>query len=242
MTSTTITTTQGQFAWITDVLAWTWTACVGWIKEMTRGEKALLLAVLFLGAVGATGTHTFFAADRGELVGWFAAVGIELLYLGSAGVAVKLPGQIKLSRALMTIGTIGSAFFNVLVGLRERLPHMFDANPVWPDWGQWVVHGGVSSVEGLIIPLSALGVAMLLHSMTSHRLIEADDEVQKAQQRRDMKPFECPFCASSFDSAPKIYGHVGRCEAYKASELSDAEKKAIVSKAVAEGKERILNG
>lgn len=229
--------TSGQ-SW----LAWAWAVSIGWLKEMTKGEKALLLAVLFLGGVGAYGTHEFFSISRGPIVGWFAALGVELLYLGSAGVAVKLPGQILLSRGLMALGAIGSAFFNVLVGLHERLPHLFDADPVWPTWAQWTVHGGVSGVEGIIIPVAALLVSLLLHSMTSHRLIQADDEELKVHARREMKPYGCPFCSAAYDSKAKLYGHTGRCDGSKSSELNDIEKKAIVAKAVAEGDERILRG
>ena len=215
---------------------------VGWLKELTRGERALLLAVLFLGAVGSYGSHEFFSVARGQVVGWLAALGIELLYLGSSGVAVKLPGQIWLARSLMVLGAVGSSFFNVLVGLRQRLPHLFAPTPIWPTTSQWIVHGGVSLVEGVLIPLAALLVAMLLHSMTSHRLIEAEDDEQRIEARRNAKPFGCPFCAASFETSAKLYGHVGRCEGYKQSELAEVERKEIVRRAVAEASEAILRG
>lgn len=215
---------------------------VGWVKEMTKGERALLFAVLFLGGVGAYGTHEFFSQSRGATVGWLAAIGIELLYMGSAGVAVKQPGQIWLSRLLMVIGAFGSAFFNTLVGLRERMPGLFATDPQWPTSAQWAVLGTVSVVEGVIIPVAALLVALLLHSLTSHRLVEADDKQAQIQQRKEAKPFSCPFCTSAFDSPAKLYGHTPRCEAGKGSELSVDERKAIIAKAVAEGNQRILEG
>jgi hypothetical protein len=209
---------------------------------LTKGERALLFAVLFLGAVGAYGTHEFFSQSRGAVVGWLAAIGIELLYLGSAGVAVKLPGQIWLARGLMVLGAVGSAFFNTLVGLRERMPTMFATEPQWPTWEQLAVHGTVSMVEGLIIPLAALLVALLLHSIASHRLIEADDKEHLIQVRREMKPFGCPFCPASFDTAAKLYGHSGRCPEAQGAELSLDERRAIVAKAVQEGQRRLLEG
>ncbi len=215
---------------------------VTWVAELTKGERALLFAVLFLGAVGAYGTHEFFAESRGALVGWLAAIGIELLYLGSAGVAVKQPGQLWLARGLMVLGAIGSAFFNVMVGLRERMPTLFAQEPQWPSWAQLTVHGTVSLVEGLIIPLAALLVALLLHSIASHRLIEAEDKEHQIQARRDLKLFGCPFCPACFDTAAKLYGHTGRCPDAQASQLSTDERRAIVAKAVQEGQRRILEG
>jgi hypothetical protein len=215
---------------------------VTWVAELTKGERALLFAVLFLGAVGAYGTHAFFAESRGSLVGWLAAIGIELLYLGSAGVAVKQPGQIWLARGLMVLGALGSAFFNVLVGLRERMPMLFAQEPRWPTWEQLVVHGTVSLMEGVIIPLSALMIALLLHSIASHRLIAADDKELQIQVRRELKPFGCPFCPAAFDTPAKLYGHYGRCQDAQGSELSSEERRAIVARAVSEGQQRLLEG
>lgn len=226
---------------------------IGWVKEMTRGERALLFAVLFLGGVGAYGTHQFFAQSRGAVVGWLAAIGIELLYIGSAGVAVKLPGQIWLSRLLMLIGAFGSAFFNTLVGLRERMPELFGLHEVsgqlveggaiaWPSGEQWAILGTVSLVEGVIIPVAALLVALLLHSMTSHRLIEADDKQKQIEVRKQMKPFECPFCTYSDDTPAKLWGHFGRCPDGQADPRSTDDKRALVRLAVDEGKKRILEG
>lgn len=223
------------------------------IRSLSKGERVMLAAVLFAGAVGAFGTHDFFAESRGWLVGWFAALCIEATYLGSAGIAVKLPGQIWLSRSLAAIGALGSIFFNVLVSLRERVPGLFGMHLVngklveggaitWPSNDQLLVYGGLSLVEGAIIPLIALLGSLLLHSMASHRLLDADSQAEAVQRRKDAKPFGCPFCPASFDSAPKLYGHGPQCAGYKESELSTDEKKAIIKKAVEDGKQRILEG
>lgn len=223
------------------------------IKSLSRGERVMLAAVLFAGGVGAFGTHDFFAESRGWLVGWFAAACIEATYLGSAGIAVKLPGQIWLSRALAGIGALGSMFFNVLVSLRERLPGLFGMHLVngkmveggaitWPTNDQLIVYGSMSLVEGVIIPLIALLGALLLHSMASHRLLDADAKETRIQNRKDAKPFGCPFCPAAFDSAPKLFGHGPQCEGYKNSELPIDERKAIIRKAVEDAKQRILEG
>ena len=113
---------------------------------------------------------------------------------------------------------------------------------VWPSADQWLVFGSQGVIEGVVPAVAALLLALLLHSMTSHRLIDADDKAVQIQQRKDAKPYGCPFCSTAFDSPAKLYGHSPRCDGYKDSELDVAEKKAIIGKAVAEAKQRILEG
>jgi hypothetical protein len=225
------------------------TPLYAWLKELTRGEKLLLIAVLCFGAVGSYNTHAFYAPSRGEFVGWMAAIGNELLYLGAAGLAVKLAHQIWISRILMGIGALASAYFGVLVSLRESLPGLFGIHNgipggeiVWPTPDKWAVFGSQSIVEGVVPALAALLLAILLHSQTSHRLMEADDKQQQIQQRKEMKPFGCPFCTASHDSAPKLWGHFGRCPDALADPRSPEDKRAIVQAAVADGKRLILEG
>lgn len=230
-----------------------WTGYVAplytWMKELTKGEKLLLIAVLCFGAVGSFNTHAFYAPSRGEFVGWMAAIGNELLYLGAAGLAVKLTSQIWISRVLMGMGALASAYFGVLVSLRESMPGLFGiyngvpgGEIVWPSSDQWLVFGSQGVIEGVVPAVAALLLALLLHSMTSHRLIEADDKQTQIQARKDAKPFGCPFCPAAFDSAAKLYGHSPRCDGFRESELNPDEKKAIIAKAVAEAKQRILEG
>lgn len=233
----------GQF-WTTYI-----TPLYSWVSELTKGERLLLMAVLCFGAVGSFNTHAFYAPSRGEFVGWMAAVGNELLYLGAAGLAVKLSSQIWISRTLMMIGALASAYFGILVSLRENLPELFGIHNgvpggsiVWPTSDQWLVFGSQSIVEGLVPAVAALLLAILLHSMASHRLLDADSQAEAVQRRKEAKPFGCPFCPASFDSAPKLYGHGPQCQGYKDSELSTDEKKAIIRKAVEEGKAKILEG
>jgi hypothetical protein len=153
----------------------------------------------------------------------------------------------------MVIGAFGSAFFNTLVGLRERLPELFGLHEVggqmveggritWPSTEQWAILGSVSLVEGVIIPIAALLVALLLHSLTSHRLIQADDKQKQIEVRKQMKPFECPFCTYSDDTPAKLWGHFGRCPDATADPRSTDDKRALVRLAVDEGKRRILAG
>ncbi len=233
----------GQFwgAYITPLYAW--------ISELTKGERLLLMAVLCFGAVGSFNTHSFYAPSRGEFVGWMAAVGNELLYLGAAGLAVKLRSQIWISRILMAIGAFASAYFGILVSLRESLPEMFGIHGgvpggaiVWPTVDQWIVFGSQAVFEGLLPAVAALLLAILLHSTASHRLMDADSKAAQIQQRKEAKPFGCPFCSAAFDSAPKLFGHGPQCEGYKNHELPVDERKAIIRKAVEDAKQRILEG
>lgn len=221
---------------------------VAWLKDMTQGEKLLLLAVLCFGAVGAQSTFQFYEPSRG-LFALFPATGIELLYIGAAGAAVKRPGQRWLAYLLMGIGAIGSAYFGVMVSLRESLPGLFGVHDevatgvvTMPTVEQWWVFGLPSLVEGVIPALATLLLSIFLHSAVSHRLMDADDKERQIQVRRDMKPFACPFCSFSSDTPAKLWGHYGRCPDALADARPSDDKRAIVQKAVAEGHERLVRG
>jgi hypothetical protein len=219
---------------------------IAWLKEMTQGEKLMLIATLCFGAVGAYGTYLFYEPSRGWFIGSAAATGIELLYIGAAGVAVKRPGQRWLAYILIAIGALGSAYFGVMVSLKEALPQTFDAQAGtavrWPSADQWVVQGVPAFVEGLVPAAAALLLSIFLHSAVSHRLIDADDAEKAVQARRDMKPFGCPFCQFSTDTPAKLWGHYGRCVDAVADTRSAEEKRAIVQVSVREGNERLVRG
>lgn len=215
---------------------------VGWLRELTKGETLMLIATLCFGAVGAYGTFLFYVPSRGPIVGALAASGIELLYIGAAGAAVKSVSRRWLAYSLMFIGSAGSAYYGVMVSLHEAMPGMFSTPVVWPSADQWVVFGVPSLVEGIVPALAALLLSVFLHSSVSGRLVEADDKQLQIQQRKEMKPFGCPFCTASHDSAPKLWGHFGRCPDALADPRSAEDKRAIVQAAVADGKRLILEG
>jgi len=216
-----------------------------WLKEMTQGERLMLVATLCFGAVGAYGTYLFYAPSRGALIGTAAALGIELLYIGAAGVAVKRPTQRWLAYVLIAIGALGSAYFGVMVSLKEALPQTFGATGgpvVWPTGDQWAVYGTPAFVEGLVPAIAALLLSIFLHSAVSHRLIDADDAERAVQTRRAMKPFGCPFCVFSTDTPAKLWGHYGRCPDAGADPRSANDKRAIVQCAIHEGREALERG
>lgn len=222
---------------------------VAWLRELSQGEKLLFIAILCFGAVGANSTYLFYVPSRGVLVAVFPAGGIELLYIGAAGVAVKRPGQRWIAYLLMAIGAIGSAYFGIMVSLRESLPGMFGmvhgvatGAVVWPSPEQLFVFGLPSAVEGIVPALATLLLSIFLHSSVSHRLIDADDRERAIQTRREMKPFSCPFCSFSADTPAKLWGHYGRCPDQLADTRPADDKRAITQRAVAEGHERVLRG
>jgi len=223
------------------------TPLFAWLREITQGEKLLLIATLCFGAVGAYGTYLFYAPSRGPIIGVAAATGIELLYIGAAGVAVKRPGQRWLAYVLIAIGALGSAYFGVMVSLRETLPGLFgivggeETGVVhWPTFDQWAVFGAPAFVEGLVPAAAALLLSIFLHASVSHRLVEADDKEQAIETRRQMKPFGCPFCPHATDTPAKLWGHYGRCPDAAADARSADDKKAIMQVAVREGREALL--
>jgi hypothetical protein len=113
---------------------------------------------------------------------------------------------------------------------------------VWPSNDQWIVFGSQSVIEGVVPALAALLLALLLHSMTSHRLMDADSKAAQIEVRKQMKPFECPFCTYSDDTHSKLWGHFGRCQDANADPRSIEDKRALVRLAVEEGRKRILEG
>ena len=219
---------------------------IAWLKDMTQGEKLMLIATLAFGLVGAYGTYLFYQPSRGWFIGSAAATGIELLYIGAAGVAVKHPGQRWLAYVLIAIGALGSAYFGVMVSLKEALPATFDAQAGaavrWPTFDEWAVRGTPALIEGIVPAAAALLLSVFLHSTVSHRLIDADDAEKAVQARRDMKPFGCPFCQFSTDTPAKLWGHYGRCPDATADGRSADDKRSIVQVAVQEGKERLIKG
>ena len=219
---------------------------IAWLKDMTQGEKLMLIATLSFGLVGAYGTYLFYQPSRGWFIGAAAATGIELLYIGAAGVAVKHPSQKWLAWILIAIGAIGSAYFGVMVSLKEALPATFDAQAGaavhWPTFDEWTIRGTPAFIEGIVPAAAALLLSMFLHSAVSHRLIDADDAERAQQTRREMKPFGCPFCQFSTDTPAKLWGHYGRCVDAAADGRSADDKRSIVQVAIAEGRERLIRG
>lgn len=219
---------------------------IAWLKDMTQGEKLMLVATLCFGAVGAYGTYLFYEPSRGWFIGSAAAVGIELLYIGAAGVAVKHPSERWLATILIAIGALGSAYFGVMVSLKEALPATFAASAGavvhWPSFDDWMVRGMPAIIEGVVPALAALLLSMFLHGTVSHRLIDAESEEKAIQTRREMKPFGCPFCQFSTDTPAKLWGHYGRCVDAAADVRSSDDKRAIVQVAIQEGREKLLRG
>jgi hypothetical protein len=52
-----------------------------WVEVRRQGEKLLLIALLYFGAVGSYNPHAFYASSYGEFAEKMAAIGNELFYL-----------------------------------------------------------------------------------------------------------------------------------------------------------------
>ena len=220
-------------------LTWLYEILIGVWAELNQPERLLLIANLCFAAVGAYASYLFYLPSRGAFIGGAAAVAIELIYLGAAGVAVKHREERWLANGLIIVGFLASVFFGVMVGLREVFPTMFGehgAAIVWPSRDHWIVLGLPSIVEGVVPSLASLILSLFLHSSASHRL--ADQEEASKRQRDDFLPYACPFCNEGLRTSAALYGHYGRCPDAALSTLSADEKKAIIRKAVEEGNAR----
>ena len=232
-------TTTARFDGILVAFQWIYDVLIGFIGKLSDGERLLLIANVCFAAVGAYSSYLFYAPARGVVIGWAAAIGIEALYLGGAGAAVKYPAQQRLARILVAIGALASAFFGVMVGLHEVFPAVFDKQAttvIWPAYDVFLVRGVPAIVEGCIPPGVNLILSWFLHSKVSSRLVETEQAEQRAKD--SARPYECPFCPDTEKTAAALFGHFGRCTAAAASTLTQDEKKAIIRKAVEEGNAR----
>lgn len=215
---------------------WLYTILVGFIRELTSGQKALLVAEVGFASVGAYSSYLYYQPTRGDLFGWVAAVSIVLLYIGGAGAAVTYPWQQWIAWLLVGIGTLAEIFFGVMISLRGALPAIFDPSQALPTGREWFALGAPAILEGVLPSLCALLISVLLQSMvTSHK---QEQKQAEQQARAALMPFECPFCEDKEKTAPALYGHFGRCAAAAASTLATEEKKAILKKAIEEGRKQ----
>lgn len=217
--------------------AWVFDLFIGFIRELTNGQRALLIAEIGFASVGAYSSYLYYHPTRGDLFGWVAAVSIVLLYVGGAGAAVKHPWQQGLAWLLVGLGTLAEMFFGVMIGLRESLPGLFDPAHVLPSAREWAVLGTPAILEGILPSLCALLISILLQSMVTTHL----KEVETNERRRiaSFMPFECPYCDDAEKTAQALWGHSGRCVSALASGDSVDTKKAKYRAAVEAGKDRL---
>lgn len=234
------TTQNDIFAQIIDAMgrfsALLYDLLIGFVRSLTNGQRALLIAEIGFASVGAYSSYLYYAPTRGPLFGAVAAVSIVLLYIGGAGAAVKYPWQQYLAWALVLIGTLSEIFFGVMIGLREALPGLFDPAHALPSDREWAVLGAPAILEGALPSLCALLISVLLQSMvTSHM---RDQAAERQHEREAAMPFECPFCPDKEKTEAALYGHFGRCSGAADSSLALDEKKTILRKAVDAGRSR----
>lgn len=245
MTTRAIETRQRESTdWATTAREWMDT-----IRSFSTPERVLFIATLAFAALGAASAYEFLGPARGGpqvrgvyLVGVLGAVGIEAVYIGAAGFAAPRRSLRILAALLMFIGAAASAYFGAMVALRHELPQMFASPIVWPTRDEWLIFGLPALVEGIVPALLALLLSVLLHTSATGRVADAQSTAEKVRQRREMKPYACPFCDYSNDSPGKLWGHYGRCGSAMADARSDDDKKALVRLAVGEGQKRLIEG
>ena len=219
------------------VATWLYELLIGFVRELTNGQRALLIAEIGFASVGAYSSYLYYYPTRGDLFGWVAAVSIVLLYVGGAGAAVRYRHQQIIAWGLVVIGTLAEIFFGVMIGLREALPALFDPARALPSAREWAVKGTPAILEGVLPSLCALLISILLQSMVSSHLREVD--AQEQQARETFRPFGCPFCDDKEKTAQALWGHSGRCISAAASGLSVEERKARYRQAVEAGRKLI---
>lgn len=216
---------------------WLYDLLIGFIRELTNGQRALLIAEIGFASVGAYSSYLYYQPTRGDLFGWVAAVSIVLLYVGGAGAAVRYRAQQVIAWLLVIIGTLAEIFFGIMIGLHEALPALFDPSQALPGGREWAVRGTPAILEGVLPSLCALLISILLQSMVTTHLKETDQAEQRA--RDSFMPFACPFCDDRSRTAQALWGHSGRCVSAIASGLSVEEKKARYRAAVEAGRKLI---
>lgn len=231
------TTWNDLFTRMGAVSAWIYDLLVGFVRELTNGQRALLIAEIGFASVGAYSSYLYYHPTRGDLFGWVAAVSIVLLYVGGAGAAVRYRAQQIIAWSLVIIGTLAEIFFGVMIGLREALPALFDPAMALPSGREWAVKGAPAILEGVLPSLCALLISILLQSMVTTHLKETDQAAQRA--RDSFMPFTCPFCDDKEKTAQALWGHSGRCISAIAAGLSVEERKARYRAAVEAGRKLI---
>lgn len=216
---------------------WIFDLFVGFIRELTNGQRALLIAEIGFASVGAYSSYLYYQPTRGDLFGWVAAVSIVLLYVGGAGAAVKHPWQQWLAWLLVGLGTVAEMFFGVMIGLRDALPGLFDPTQELPSGREWAVLGTPAILEGVLPSACALLISVLLQSMVTTHL--KDVETKEARKIASFMPFECPYCDDMEKTAQALWGHSGRCATAVASGDTVEVKKTKYRTAVESGKDKL---
>lgn len=232
------TTWNDVFSWLGDAGVWLFDLFVGFIRELTNGQRALLIAEIGFASVGAYSSYLYYYPTRGDLFGWVAAVSIVLLYIGGAGAAVKYTWQQGLAWLLVGLGTLAEMFFGVMVSLRGALPGLFDPKIDLPTGREWAVLGAPAILEGILPSLCALLISILLQSMVTTHL--KDVETKERLRIASFAPFECPYCDSREKTAQALWGHSGRCVSAVASGDDVDIRKAKYRGAIEAGKARLV--
>lgn len=143
-----------------------------YIAPLSAAEKILLVAAVLCSLVSAAGVQQRLAATYGAAFGWAGAVGLELVYVGTA-----LAGAVALGRTGgVLLGLSGVAALIAIV--LNFAQHEAAGRIHW-----------YSYVESVAFPALAVGCSMVSHAISHARHADdarrRDEAARKAEQRAE---------------------------------------------------------
>ncbi|NJL06729.1 MAG: helix-turn-helix domain-containing protein [Chloroflexaceae bacterium] len=130
-----------------------------------------LLAIILLSVPSAIGIHNALAPVKGSVAGWMAALGFELMYLGSVLIVAthRVTSDVRRLAFTVSLTAVGvAALLNTAADYAVRVPSGLASG------SQFVATFDIllltlSVVESVVLPALAFAMAVLLH-----RVAEAD--------------------------------------------------------------------
>lgn len=144
-----------------------------------------LLAVLLLSVPSAIGVQKALAPTRGELAGWLAAAGFELVYLSTAVLALTAALRVFAQNVALA-SVITAIVLNTIADYQQRVPLGLKSYDLFAQHFD-ILALILSVIES--VPLAGLSFAMatLLHRISEHERAEREREQQAADDAQDVK-------------------------------------------------------
>jgi len=130
------------------------------------------LAVLLLSAPSALGVQRALAPTRGDLAGWLAAVGIELVYLSLAFAAFEDRQRQRLASRVARAAVLTAITLNVLADYAARVPEGLSSAAQFLATFDWLLLA-LSVLESAPLATLAYTLATLLHSSAQQHTADA---------------------------------------------------------------------
>ena len=140
------------------------------------------LSVLLLSAPSALGVQRALAPTRGELAGWFAAVGIELAYLSLAFAAFADQQRQRLASRVARAAVLTAITLNVLADYAARVPEGLRGAAQFLATFDWLLLT-LSVLESAPLAALAYTLATLLHSSAQQHTADAAQHMLQQHQQ-----------------------------------------------------------